>query len=389
MQLWAVQGERFDRQEAYWKESTTDEGIEMTKLQAERFLEDEAVTLKYRYNPHPRESIANESMQIGSSERRRAIRDRCLEVGAPQVDEAALQEEQERELSPEIEEERQIERPPSAKPAKHVVHDHLRSFVSSGSLPRESLAVMPAFTALRNTSAAGFIDVNLFPKEILATVDFDRTICKNTTGRYLSDAYQRPVQWILTSQPKGWNTVIIISPYEANELLPDIRKSKHVTLHVYCARPNQEIEPLDRLTLFSAPSLPADWSSPFPLRLMVQLNLFAGQLYLKSPDEYAEVCRMLRLSREEACEGVELGPDGFIISANTGEAANIIRTSAFTKSPVKFLTIFLSRSRKDCQSIEKTHLGKILGGALLQDKDFDEENDERGKISISESCGGC
>lgn len=401
MPLWAVQGERFDRQDTYWNKCTRDKGIEMTRPQAEQFLEDEAATLEYRYSPHPRESVSEESMQNGSSVRLRAIQERCSEVGAPQVDEASLQEEQERELSPEIEEERQIERPPPARPARHSVHPDISAFVSSGRLPQGSSAVMAAFTALRDTSAADFLDVDLFPQDILVTTDFVRTVQRNTTGRFLSDAYQRPVQWILTSQPTNWDTVLVLSPYEANALLPTVRTSKHVTLHVYCARPTREIKPLDDLALFPTPSRPpaapaTAWSGgPFPLRLRVQLNLFAGQLYVQAPDEYAALCRLLRLSRAAACDGVVLAPDGFILSADVAaaapaaavhddedgareEAVDVVRTSTFTRSPVKFLGMFLSRSRKDCQSIDKTHLGRILAGELLRDGDFrDGEPDER------------
>lgn len=375
MPLWATQGERFDRQEAYWKKSTIDHGTKMTKAQAAQFLEDEAVTLENRYRPQHQELTANASMP-NDTPRLQAIQNRCSEVGAPKVDEVSLQEEQERELSPEIEEERQIEKPSTAKPAKHSLHQHLTTFVSTGDLPTGSPAVMPAFQSLQDTSAAESLCLDLFPKDILVTVDFANTVRKSSTGRYLSDAFQRPVQWILTSQPRDWSKVIIISPWEANELMPGICKSTHVTLHVYCARPNQGIEPLDRLDLFSVPSSPADWSSPFPLRLMVQLNLFAGQLYLKSADEYAQLCRMLRLSREEATKGVKLDPDGFILTtANSGLASDIIRTSTFTQSPVRFLNLFLIKSRRDCQAIEKTHLGKILSGALLRDEDFDEDDD--------------
>lgn len=384
MPLWATQGQRFDRQEEIWKDSMTHEGIQMTKPQAGRFLEDEAQSLELRYRPHSHNSTSDGVSQVEGSERLRAIKDRCSEVGAPQVNEAALQEEQERELSPEVEEERQIERPPPAEPANHKIHCHLRNFVSAGiAIPKTSRAVMPAFMALADTSAADHVPVDMFPKDVLVTRDFVRTIQKSDTGRFLSDTYQRPVQWILSSQPRDWHKVIIISPFEANALLPLVRESTYATLHLYCARPNQEIRPLDHLDLFSVPSPPTNWSEPFPLRLMVQLNLFAGQLYLGSSAEYAELCKMLRLSNEEATDEVELEADGFIRSATSETALSVIGASTFSKSPVKFLDIFLSKIRKDCQSIGKTHLGKILGGALLKDEDFDQDDKKGNEIVLS------
>lgn len=381
--LWAAQGKRFDRQETYWNETTTDQGIQMTSVQASRFLEDEAASIEHRYRPQPKSIGAADSSTCGS-QRLRDIKKRCSEVGTPDVDESTLQEEQERELAPEVEEEREMERPSPATHAKHLLHPHLKEFVSHGAIPQNSPAVMPAFQALKETSAAEYIDIDLFPKDILVTADFANTIQRNVTGRFPSDAYQRPVQWILSSQPRDWKTVVIISPYEAHELLPKIRASKRVTLHLYCARPNQETRPLDCLDLYPVPSSPDEWSEPFPLQLKIQLNLFAGQLYLNSLDEYAGLCRMLRLSAEATPEGTEVDPDGFIRSSTSETISDVIKTSSFTTSPVNFLRIFLSKSRRDCRPMNQTHLGKILNGALLQAQDFDVEEDAGDRMDISE-----
>ncbi|CAH0045337.1 unnamed protein product [Clonostachys solani] len=57
-------------------------------------------------------------------------------------------------------------------------------------------------------------------------------------------------------------------------------------------------------------------------------------------------------------------PDGFIRRAMDDE------TCDFTASPVKFLKAIISRIRFNCEGIEKTHLGKILEGALLTEDDF-------------------
>lgn len=237
----------------------------MTCAQAGQFFEKEAEMIEDRYCPHSQKSNANVDLAPGSSKRLRDIRDRCLEVGAPEIDEAKLQEEQERELAPEAEEEREIERPAAEKAAKHEVHEDLLNFVSLGELPAQPSNLCPAFRSLRQTGAAKDLDVNMFPGDILVTPDFCRTIQKPNTGAFLCDAYQRPVQWLLSSQPRDWKTVIIISPYEANELLPKIRESGNVTLHLYCARPSQEMRSLDSQDLYPVPSSPTDWSEPFPL----------------------------------------------------------------------------------------------------------------------------
>jgi hypothetical protein len=42
-------------------------------------------------------------------------------------------------------------------------------------------------------------------------------------------------------------------------------------------------------------------------------------------------------------------------------------------SPVEFLKVFITNMRRDCQSIAKTHMGRILDGGLLEEKDFVED----------------
>lgn len=370
MPLWAVQGRRFDRQDSLWKMTQGEGGIHMSNSQAKGFLEDEGQTIERRYRPGIEFSAETTRSPGTSSRRLRAIDDLCASDGIFFTDNTTLQEEQERELAPEVEEERQIERPAPAGPAKHSVHAHVRKFVSSGVLVDSSDAFMPAFISLRETTASAHLDPRLFPRDILVTGDFARTIQGGTASGLVSDAYQRPVQWILTSQASERKHVIVISPHEAQVLLPEIQKSSKTTLHVYSPRPSQEFSPLDKLDLYTVPSSPIVPCTPFPLRLRAQLNLFAGQLYLGSMSEYVELCDMLRLSRHEADEGTSISADGFILSSTSGTISAIIEASTFTSSPVKFLKVFLAKTRRDCQSIEKTHLGKILDGALLQENDL-------------------
>lgn len=372
MPLWATQGQRFLRQQVYWDEAMAQGKTKMTPSEAEKFLEEEAQTLDQRYRPRLLGHTESARPGSGNIERLQAINARCVEVGSSKFDEATLQEEQERELSPEIEEERQIERPEPAEPETHQVHKDLKQFVVTGVLSPKSRAVMPAFESLRQISATEHIDVGMFPRDVLVTADFARTVKKSTSGPFLSDSYQRQVQWILTSQPRDWDYLIIISPHEAQELLPEIERSKNVTLHLYSARPSQEIKPLDELDLYTIPPLPNKHRrTPIPLHLKVQLNIFAGQLYFKSSAEYVEACKILRLLWKEAMEGTKIGADGFIHSSNSQEISRIIDTSTFSESPVQFLKVFLSKTRRDCQSINKTHLGRMLDGDLLQYKDFD------------------
>ncbi|KAK7740939.1 hypothetical protein SLS53_005002 [Cytospora paraplurivora] len=377
--LWAAQGERFERQRLLWAEARTNTGIEMTAEQAVKFLEVEAQTLEQRYRPKPVFGLRTNGE--ATTDRLRQIQARCEDVGSTHVNEATLQEEQERELSPEIEQERQLERPPPAIAAVHSIHEDLREFVSSGIILRNSAAFVPAFEMLRRTSANNYLDVGMFPRDIMVTVDFAETVetVISPGGGGVLDAYQRPIQWVLSSQPHSWQHVVIISPHEAQELLPAIQSSGKITLHIYAPRPNLEIRPLDSLDLYTVPASAMQAMTPIPTHLRIQLNLFAGQLYFKDFSDYSAFCDMLRLSWHDASEGTKVASDGFIVSEpprtsnNTdGPAASTLaQASTFTESPVKFLKVFLMMARRDCQPIEKTHVGKVLDGALLRKTDFE------------------
>lgn len=139
---------------------------------------------------------------------------------------------------------------------------------------------------LKDTNAATHLDVGEFPRDLLVTDDFARTVKLNYKKNDLSDLFQRPVQWILTSAStsRAVNRMVIISPYEAHELLRVIRASEHVTLHLYSPRMNIGYPPLDHLALYTIPERTV--KRDVPISLLLQLNIFAGQLYMKSFSEY-------------------------------------------------------------------------------------------------------
>lgn len=48
-------------------------------------------------------------------------------------------------------------------------------------------------------------------------------------------------------------------------------------------------------------------------------------------------------------------------------------SSTFTTSLVHFLKLLLSKERRDCLSIKKTHMDRILDGALFREWGFDKK----------------
>ena len=64
---------------------------------------------------------------------------------------------------------------------------------------------------------------------------------------------------------------------------------------------------LEDLKFCAIPALPAEWTAP---SIGVQLNLFAGQLYLQNSEEYLEVCGFLGLCNQAPPENVKVASDG-------------------------------------------------------------------------------
>ncbi|PPJ57158.1 hypothetical protein CBER1_08454 [Cercospora berteroae] len=369
MPLWQVQGERFCRQASLWGERQ--ENQDMSQDLAERFQEDEAQSIEQRYRARQAQSQPTH-LRDSSDGRLRLIAQRCEEHDDLNLNASTLQEEQERELSPEIEQERQVQRPHAAEPAKHTLHKDVIAFAKQGTYSSTSSAYMPAFQALIDTSAAkGFQPAQLRKDaNLLVSVDFVETIQRSGVSSYISDSFQRSVNWLLsTKTPKGdkIERILIISPFEANQLYPSMSRSK-ATLHLYKPRSNSGYVPLDRLDFHTVPiqSVPI-----VPRSLAVQLNLFAGQLYISSYEDYLEICKFLGLSTRAVTEGMagwQQDATGFILGDDQGRRGG---ESGLEKSPVNFMKVLMAKIRKNGESIAKTQMGELLEGKLFQQSDFE------------------
>ncbi len=294
-----------------------------------------------------------------------AIRAKCQEFELASFSSATLLEEQERELSPENEQERQIERPLAVTSYKHSVHPDVTSFVNQGILDRDSHAFQPAFEVFSSTSAVECLEVEAWPVDLLVTTDFARTV--HASENYGMNSFLRPVHWIASRENRKSIECVVLSPFEAHALLPSIRQHKVVTLHIYSPRVSMSARTLDDLSFCAIPVVPKYSLNP-PFAML--LNLFAGQLYLRSYEEYLSVCRFLGLGFRPSYEQIQVACDGFISPTSRSEFDAVMeRDCPFTISPVEFVRILIALRRKG-QSFQKSHLGRILHGELLAREDF-------------------
>lgn len=375
MPLWAVQGERFFRQEKLWQQVRQDGHTLLSKGHAEKFQEKEAQSLDDRFRPRLAQSQPLHLTNTSDADLGR-IAERCQQFDELQFNSSTLQEEQERELSPEIEQEREVQKAPPAKPTRHVLHEDVRKFAMEGVFISNSKAYMPAFEALKDSSAAKNFSVCQLAGagRLFVTADFAKTVIPSNRSSYLSDAFQRPVQWLLVTR-LPFHTVhriMIISPFEANQLYKRMQGSLAAALHVFKPRCNSGFGPMDGLG-FHRISAQAGWCI-VTRDVAMQLALFSGQLYIRSWKDYQEICSFLGLStqavtQEMGEQGWEVAADGFILSDEQGRSGG---GSGLSQSPVNFLEILMSKIRRNGDGIAKTHMGSLLKGKLFRPSDFEE-----------------
>lgn len=360
--IWATQGKRHQKHEALWTRCKEEGGaLKMSQSQASEFLEDEALSIEARYRPSICQTTLGQEQEEDTGD---PIVQRCREFDSLDHRPSALLEEQERELSPEVEREREVQRAPPAEPLRHNLHPDIWQFVLTGILPDDSTACMPALKVLSDTSAAAYLDITKCQSGVSVSVDFARTIEADRRGQsYISDLFQRSTQWILTGahSPSAdfIQHMLVISPYEAQRLIPIVKGSNYVNLHVYAPRPNLGYRPLDSLDLYTIPGLTV---SKIPRSLIIELNLFAGQLYFDSFREYTQVCRFLGINQQGKTED---GPSGVDAGDDEDETA-----CHFAEDPVKFFKVHLTKVRRNCESISKTHMGSLLDYKLLTAEDL-------------------
>jgi hypothetical protein len=376
--LWAMQGERFVRHKPLWDGVQADDKYTAAHAQALTFREKEARSLDDRYRPRvgdAQHTLARLSDTVDPG--MQLVVERCQQFQDISFNASTLQEEQERELSPETEQERQIYKPAPAKPLRHELHPDIEHLARTGELSHSGplWSSKTAFASLGETSLAKLPAAETLggKMRLLASRDFATSV--ERTGHGSADEYQKSVQWVLSIRLEGSTTIrqaMVISPFEACALIPIVEKSDISALHLYNARDNSAHDSLDELTFFTITNGSATAAEPirlaFPRYLAMQLNLFAGQLYFSTYNDYRLTCRLLGLACEKAAPGMHVAFDGFIERSAAGLVGG---DSGLTESPVGFLRKLVTQVRRQGKGISKTHVGAMLEGRILEREEFE------------------
>ncbi|KAF8129962.1 hypothetical protein EV363DRAFT_1417598 [Boletus edulis] len=162
----------------------------------------------------------------------RQIRERCDNLGVLSLHDVHMDEEQ--------------ERPPDVFPERHFLHPDVVQFVKTGVVPSPSQrALCHVFTT---GAAAGSSDLHTWSPYVLAIADSCKTIQESESVKGEVNPYLRPVR-----------------QFEVDRLMPEIRISEHLHLHLYIPRTTKRMKPADDLRLHTVPPLPSDWIPPWDL----------------------------------------------------------------------------------------------------------------------------
>jgi len=364
--IWIKQGISYQKHLEAWDDIRNGGVQELPRA----LLEQEKKTLKEHYGfaavgDESVHSIRKNEAKTGDLDK---ILDKCKKFGVTEFGGARMMEEQERELDHEVECERENQRPPQVRPTEPHLCNEVRQFITSGSITQHSNKIIPAFSVLDTTSANVYGGWNAFSPLLLATSDFCDVIQRVWGTGTCTDEFLRPVNWIVSSTVNP-DILVILSSYEVNLLLPEIRQSRHVRLHMYSPRVALSMPSYESLDFCPIPSLPYPWQPD--INLVDQLNIFAGQLYFRNYEAYERVCGFLGLYLDEPSteKRVTIHSDGFVAKLSR-EILGMTRESPFDKSPVPLLRALVGFRRKGQSSIA-TDMGHVLHGRLLKKQEMD------------------
>ena len=174
-----------------------------------------------------------------------------------------LQQEQVRETIREAEREREVIRWAKAEPLRPQMAIGLREFVQTGRIPAiAGCSIISAFNTFHESSGTLYLPAGLISCELYVTKDYTSTV--RLPQGSVHNNYLRPVNWVLSSNnPQDGNLLVIISPFEANALIPEIRRSRRVTLHVYAPKISKACFSFDKLDFYNIPPTPEKASVQF------------------------------------------------------------------------------------------------------------------------------
>ncbi|KAE9967905.1 hypothetical protein EG328_007909 [Venturia inaequalis] len=305
---------------------------------------------------------------------------RWRQLDPSQHEALGLDEEAEREVSVEVQQQKIVQHPCLFAAKKPVLHSEVQGFVKSGKVNTSRfragkdlplLGIYPAYATLERTSAVQHKDTLLWkPEDLYVTRDFVESVDIPDSADI--DHFLRPVQWILTSTISS--NILIISPFEADELHDAIKISDKIRLISFAPRVSKTSSDLSSLNFLNVSGEEDSTRSPPSQQAIRDINLFAGSTYLNSYEEYESLGGYLGIVKDMKDQynspGLTLGSDGFVDAAGRKVLGWPVNCP-FTQTPIPFFQAFYSLRMKG-QDFSETHFGSICASKRLTEEDFGE-----------------
>ncbi|KAK7681330.1 hypothetical protein QCA50_015421 [Cerrena zonata] len=336
---WAQQGVDHDRRQKSYVIYSASSDVEALR-EAWRQRESKTLEELYGMDVSALHEVEHPAFQLPT------IRDRLDSFGITSLSQTKFGEEQEREVSQEVVQEREVERPPRIKPKKPNLHKDIKRFVLTGRFNTQSKCFIPVAELLPSSPAQRTLRWT-WSAGLYVTRDFTRTVVSSGSQRLLD--FMRPVNWVISGTLADKSTIFVIpSPHEVNELLPDIRKSLHTRLHIFNPRVTEWMRSFSDLSGYAlSGAKQLSYSQP-SLEIQSQLNLISGQLYLDNLEMYHKAEELLGIRRLDVGDSIRIKCDG----------------------PVLECFKHLVSSRRKGMGYRETHVGKMLHLRPLDSSDF-------------------
>ncbi|KAI5211927.1 hypothetical protein E4T38_00949 [Aureobasidium subglaciale] len=284
------------------------------------------------------------------------------------LQDSSMDNEQERELEHEIETERRVQRPAKLEPIISSVSKGILDYIASGTaFALSQCEAVNAFSCFDKTTAKIISEkqnVTAGHFRVLATLDFIHSVL--FTKGSLGDDYLRPTTWVLSSTET--EKLLIISPHEANELLPEIKASGKIHLHTFAARLNKRMARFNHMDFYTPNARPDDVAPA--AHAIRDLELFSGSLYVDNMAKYERLCHFLGVATASTRpQNKPVQTDGFVDVKDRKEVG-WPEDCPFNRSPLPFFKHILSL-RMHGQAFDHSHMGAMLNGRALQEAAFE------------------
>ncbi len=268
-----------------------------------------------------------------------------------------MEEEQERELETEKEDERQVFRPVHNTPMPPSLHKDVELITENkiNEHIEQSEAFVPFSASMFNTTLAEEFKQIRFESNLYCTKDFINVV----HGHGDTDEYIRIVRYIAVDEK---NNVILLSQFEASQLLSKFKLGKGAQLRMFVprTRPGQS-------TLFyhKEVSLPvAKEVIKIGKTAKAELSVFAASLYFNSNKESDDVCEFLGLALDDrpiyqkAFADKKISKSGFV-PVDVRKQVEFGEHCKFENDPCMLIQKYIHKRSRN-ESMIVSHLGLIV-----------------------------